>query len=65
MLDPGEVEVLLDWCDVAAGPRLDGDKEVLGEDGDEVLAVVLLLLAEELVVDVEVDDEEEVVDTFD
>jgi hypothetical protein len=64
LLDPGEVEVLLGWCDVPAGPRREGDKELFGEDGDDVL-VVLLLLAEELVVDVDVEEEEEAVDTFD
>lgn len=46
------------------GPRREGDRELLGDDGDEVLAV-LLLLVEELVVDVDVEDEEEAVDTFD
>lgn len=53
---------MLDWCDVPAGRE--GDKELLGEDGDEVLAVLLLLI-EELVVDVDVEDEEEAVETFD
>ena len=64
MLDPGEVEGLFDCCDVPVGPRREGDRELLGDDGDEVLAV-LLLLVEELVVDVDVEDEEEAVDTFD
>lgn len=51
--------------DAPAGPRRAGDNELLGEEGDEVLAVLLFLLKEELVVDVDVDDEEEAVDTFD
>jgi len=50
--------------DVPADPDRAGDKELLGEDGNEVLAVLLFLLAEELVVDVDVDDEEEAVETF-